>query len=95
MLFHECNIEPVTCTDVYVILILCRLSDDYLYVALVDKQNGKKESKKIYINWNYAEIKLILEVNEASQIHVFCTLNLTVCLMLCNIKFTCFIFKPI
>ncbi|KAL0681461.1 hypothetical protein Bca4012_048308 [Brassica carinata] len=45
-----------------------RLSDDHLSVALVDKQDGKKDGKRIKYDWNDAEIKSIAEVNEANQI---------------------------
>ncbi|KAH0901299.1 hypothetical protein HID58_040802, partial [Brassica napus] len=48
-----------------------RLSDDHLSVALVDKQDGKKDGKIIKYDWNDAEIKSIAEVNEANQVHIF------------------------
>ncbi|KAL0758187.1 hypothetical protein Bca101_095855 [Brassica carinata] len=44
------------------------LSDDHLSVALVDKQDGKKDGKRIKYDWNDAEIKSIAEVNEANQV---------------------------
>lgn len=70
MLFHVCIIESYPHTDVGVILILCRLSDDHLSVALVDKHDGKKDGKRIKYDWNDAEIKSTAEVNEANQVHM-------------------------
>ncbi|CAN6968699.1 unnamed protein product, partial [Brassica oleracea var. botrytis] len=48
-------------------LVDTELSDDHLSVALVDKQDGKKDGKRIKYDWNDAEIKSIAEVNEANQ----------------------------
>ncbi|XP_048605222.1 uncharacterized protein LOC111202808 [Brassica napus] len=55
-----------------------RLSDDHLSVALVDKQDGKKDGKRIKYDWNDAEIKSIAEVNEANQVEI--------CKIICSIE---------
>lgn len=66
MLFYVCIIELYLYIYVGVILIFCRLLDDYLFVALVDKYDGKKDGKRIKDDWNDVEIKLIVEVNEVN-----------------------------
>ncbi|KAJ0238224.1 hypothetical protein HA466_0243240 [Hirschfeldia incana] len=44
-----------------------RLSNNDLSLALVQKPSGKKEGKKMRINWDDAEIKTISELAEANQ----------------------------
>ena len=71
MLFHVCIIESYPHTDVGVILILCRLSDDHLSVALVDKHDGKKDGKRIKYDWNDAEIRSISEIIDGNQVQTY------------------------
>ncbi|KAJ0229862.1 hypothetical protein HA466_0312870 [Hirschfeldia incana] len=55
-----------------------RLSNNDLSLALVQKPSGKKEGKKMRINWDDAEIKTISELAEANQIQIICGSTLVV-----------------
>ena len=46
----------------------CSLSADHLQLATVEKSTGKKDGKRIQYDWNDAEIKLISEIIDATQV---------------------------
>ncbi|CAN6861680.1 unnamed protein product [Brassica oleracea] len=48
-------------------LVDSHLSADHLQLATVEKSTGKKDGKRIQYDWNDAEIKLISEIIDATQ----------------------------